>query len=160
MEDKHVLVIVRTIDAPREKVWQMCSDEEQLQKWWGQPSLGVMPYCKSDFRVDGSFHFMVELPEDMVIWGKSIYKEIVEPEKIVFDEYFSDEQGALLDTEEMPKSLITLTLESTTPENGGVGKTILTVRHEGMGVAKHTEAEYTEGWNQSLDKLVAGVKVL
>lgn len=152
MDDKHTLVIERIINAPREKVWVAFAEEDQLMKWWGQPNGGVMPFAKLDFTVGGSFHFMVELPGDMEIWGKSIYREIVEPEKLVFDEYFSNEHGDLIDDEELPKSVITITLET---EGSG---TKLTVRHEGMGVAPHTLMQYTEGWGESLDKLAAAVR--
>lgn len=151
MDDTHVLVITRTVNAPREKVWAACTQEELLMRWWGQPKEAVMPFFKLDFRVEGSFHFMVELPDDMVIWGKSVYKEIVEPEKLVFDEYFSNEHGDLLESEDLTKSLITLTLE----EDGQ--KTILTVRHEGLGVGAHTREQYKEGWGESLDRLTQAV---
>ena len=152
MDEKHILTITRTFSAPREKVWAACADEDQLMKWWGQPKDGVMPFAKLDFTVGGSFHFMVELPGDIEIWGKSIYKEIVEPERLVFDEYFSNEHGDLLDDEELPKSLITLTLAVKGNE------TELTVRHEGIGVAPHTIVQYKEGWGESLDKLAALVR--
>ena len=151
MDDKHVLVITRTLNVPREKVWAACTQEELLMRWWGQPKEAAMPFFTMDFRIGGSFHFMVELPDDIVVWGKSVYKEIVEPERLVFDEYFSNEHGDLLESEDLPKSLITLTLA----DEGG--KTTLTVRHEGLGVGAHTTAQYKEGWGESLDKLAQTV---
>lgn len=153
MDDKHVLTIERILNAPREKVWLACTDEIELSKWWGQPKDGVMPFAKLDFKEGGSFHFMVELPGDIEIWGKSVYKEIVEPERLVFDEYFSDEAGTLTDDDELPKSEITLTL---LVEGSG---TKLIVRHEGFGVAPHTILEYKEGWGESLDRLERALKL-
>ena len=152
MDDKNTLIITRTINAPREKVWAACTEEEILSRWWGQPLGAVMPFFKLDLSVGGSFHFMVELPDDITVWGKSIYREITAPEKLVFDEYFSNEHGDLLDDEDMPKSLITLTFAEEE------GKTVFTVRHEGVGIGAHTRLQYTEGWNESLDRLVATMK--
>jgi DNA-binding transcriptional ArsR family regulator len=41
-------------------------------------------------------------------WGKALYQEIVEPEKVVFIDYFSDAEGN--EVEGMPSSHITMTL--------------------------------------------------
>lgn len=146
------LVITRILDAPRERVWQACSEREQFMRWWGQPKVCTATFNNMDFRVGGSFHFKVELPTGVVMWGKSIYKEIVPRERLVLEDYYSNENGDLLDTAELPKSLITLTLE----DEGE--KTKLTVRHEGIGVGEHTIDQYRQGWNEVLDRLTQVIK--
>jgi uncharacterized protein YndB with AHSA1/START domain len=151
MEHKKELVITRVFDASRERVWKACTEEADLRKWFGQPKEGNMPYSKLDFRVGGSFHFKVELPDGVVVWGKSIYKEIVTEERLVLLDYYSNEEGDLTDTPELPRSLITLLFESEGE------KTKLTVRHEHIGIGIHTIAQYTEGWNGSLDRLAHAV---
>jgi len=42
----------------------------------------------------------------MESWGKVVYKEIVEPEKILYTDYFSDAEGNI--DENMPASEVTL----------------------------------------------------
>lgn len=42
----------------------------------------------------------------MESWGKGVYKEIVEPEKIIYTDYFSDAEGNEDDT--MPSTEITM----------------------------------------------------
>ena len=42
----------------------------------------------------------------MESWGKSVYNEIVEPEKIVYTDYFSDAEGN--SNEEMPSTVATM----------------------------------------------------
>lgn len=145
------LIIERVFDAPREKVWEAIANQEKFTKWWGQPEEGSMPYAKMDFREGGFIHFKVEFG-DTVVWGKSIFQEIVEQERLVIDDYFSDEQGTLLDTADYPKSQITLELEDL------AGKTKLTVTHEGIGKGRHTAEEYQGGWEGSLNKLEATLK--
>lgn len=147
MENKKELVITRVFDAPRERVWRAFTEEAGLRKWFGQPKDGKMTYAKLDFRVGGSFHFKVELPDDVVVWGKSVYKEIVPKERLVLDDYYSNEQGDLNDTPELPRSLITFVFES----EGA--KTKLTVRHEHIGIGIHSAQQYTQGWNECLDNL-------
>lgn len=141
------LTIARIFDAPRKRVWRACREPAELQKWWGQPKDATMPVCEIDFRVGGSFHFKVEIPDGGVVWVKAIYKEIVDEEKLVLEDYFSDENGSLLNTPDFEVSTITLVFED-------VGeKTKLTVTHKGIGSQMHTIDQYQEGWSQSLDRL-------
>lgn len=42
----------------------------------------------------------------MESWGKAVYKEIIEPEKIVYTDYFSDAEGNVNDS--MPSTEMTL----------------------------------------------------
>lgn len=148
MENK--LVIERIVKAPRGKVWSACSDRAQLQQWWGQPKGATMPICELDFRVGGVLYFKVVLPGGEAIWGKSIYKEIVEGERIVMEDHYSNEQGDMIDSAELPASTITLTLEDV---EGGGEITKLTIVHEGIGIGIHTIEQYKEGWAQVLDRL-------
>lgn len=145
------LTITRTFDASRERLWRACKEPSQLRQWWGQPKGATMPVCDVDFRVGGSFHFKVELPDGGIVWCKMIYKEIVEGKKLVLESYFSDENGTLIDTPDSPGSIITLVLE----DSGG--KTKLTVTHGGMSTEVHTVEQYKEGWDQSLDRLAASL---
>ena len=35
------MVVTRTLDAPRERVWQAWRDPNQVMKWWGTAGLHV-----------------------------------------------------------------------------------------------------------------------
>ena len=48
-----------------------------------------------DFRVGGTNHYCMRTPDGHDMWGKMVYREIVEPERIVFIQSFSDENGGL-----------------------------------------------------------------
>jgi uncharacterized protein YndB with AHSA1/START domain len=76
------LVITRTFDAPRELVFKAWTDPEHLQHWWG-PKGFTFDVAKLDFRPGGIFHYSMRSPDGHVMWGKFVYREIVEPEKIV-----------------------------------------------------------------------------
>lgn len=128
------------------QVWNACEQANTLRFWWGQPRGATMPYIELDFRVGGSLHFRVELGSGEVVWGKAIYKEIVPLEKIVIENHFSNEQGELLDSRELPASIITVTLT----EEGY--NTKITIHHEGL-TGSHTIEEYKAGWTQSLERL-------
>jgi uncharacterized protein YndB with AHSA1/START domain len=102
------LIFTKSFHAPRDLVFQMLSDSEHLSKWWG-PKFWTIPVSEMDFREGGTWHYCMESPNgDMKSWGKTFYKEIVEPERIVYVDYFSDEEGTI--NENMPGIQITLTL--------------------------------------------------
>jgi uncharacterized protein YndB with AHSA1/START domain len=144
---KNELTIVRVLNASRERVWRACREPEALKEWWGLPNGATMPFCKVDFRVGGTMHIQVELPDGAKLWFKWLYREIVEGEKQVLEQHFSDEAGRELDSAEWPASMVTLRFEDLN------GKTKLTVVHAGMASERNPIELYKEGWSQSLDRL-------
>jgi uncharacterized protein YndB with AHSA1/START domain len=82
----------RVFNAPRELVFRAWSDPEILKEWWG-PKGWTLPVCKVDFRPGAVWHYCMEGPGGEKSWGKGIYREILPPEKIVYTDVFSDEEG-------------------------------------------------------------------
>lgn len=141
------LTIVRVLNAPPEQVWRACREPEALRHWWGMPEGAVMPVCEVDFRVGGTLHYGTRRGERPMMWFVCRYLEIVEGERIVLTQHFSDENGAELDSVEWPASTITLRLENLD------GKTRLTVVHAGMASPRATVDNYRQGWSETLDRL-------
>jgi uncharacterized protein YndB with AHSA1/START domain len=112
VENDRVLVLERIFDAPRDLVFKMFKEPEHLKRWWG-PRGWEIPVCTVDFRPGGVWHYCMKCVDQnqgqffgMESWGKGVYKEIIEPEKIVYTDYFSDAEGNLNDS--MPSTKITL----------------------------------------------------
>ncbi|MBT2763598.1 SRPBCC domain-containing protein [Paenibacillus sp. ISL-20] len=108
-----VLVLERVFNAPRELVFKVFTDGEHLKQWWG-PRGWEVTVSKMDFRPGGSWHYCMKCLDKnqgdfygMESWGKSVYQEIEEPEKIVLIDYFSDAEGAI--AEGMPAPISTIT---------------------------------------------------
>ncbi len=99
------IVMERTFDAPRERVFAAWKNADAIKKWWG-PREYPTTYCTVDFRVGGEWHYCMTGPNGEEAWGKSIYLEIVEPERIVYRDLFSDEQGN--EMTDMPSFAITV----------------------------------------------------
>lgn len=99
-------VMERVFDAPRELVFKAWSDPQHLAQWWG-PKGWTLPVCNMDFRPGGVWHYCMRGPEGEEGWGKAVYREIVEPERIVYVDSFADAEGNAL--EGMPETLITVT---------------------------------------------------
>ena len=98
------ILITRTFAAPRAVVWQMWTKAEHLQHWWG-PEGWTLPVCEIDFRPGGSWFYCMQGP-DMQSCGKATYLEIEAPERIVYEDAFTDADGNTL--AEMPVGHITL----------------------------------------------------
>ena len=99
VENDKVLVLERVFDAPRELVFKMFKEPEHLKRWWG-PRGWELTVCNVDFRPGGAWHYCMKCVDEkqgkfygMESWGKQVYKEIVEPEKIAYTDYFSDAEG-------------------------------------------------------------------
>lgn len=112
VEDDRVLVLERIFDAPRDLVFSMFKEPEHLQNWWG-PRGWELPVCHMDFRPGGVWHYCMKCADrgqgqffGMESWGKGMYKEIIEPEKIVYVDVFSDAEGQT--NEDMPATEVTL----------------------------------------------------
>lgn len=112
VENDRVLVIERIFNAPRDLVFTMFKDENHLKHWWS-PKGWELSFCKVDFQPYGTWHYCMKCNNqadgqfsDMESWGKAVYKEIIEPEKIVFTDYFSDSEGIVDDS--LPATEITM----------------------------------------------------
>jgi uncharacterized protein YndB with AHSA1/START domain len=87
-------VITRTVDAPRDKVWQAWTEPERLKHWWG-PKGFACTHCTVDLRPGGLMHYCLRAPDGQEIWGRFIYREVVKPQKLVFVVAFSDLKGRI-----------------------------------------------------------------
>ncbi|QMV41501.1 SRPBCC domain-containing protein [Cohnella cholangitidis] len=112
VENERVLVLERVFDAPRDLVFQMFKEPEHLKHWWG-PRGWELTVCTVDFQPDGVWHYCMKCVDrnqgqfyGMESWGKAVYKEIAEPEKIVYTDYFSDAEGNTNET--MPSTVVSL----------------------------------------------------
>ncbi len=74
------IMMVREFDAPRTLVFEAMSTCEHLYRWWGPANTEL--HCKMDFRVGGSYHFILKRPDGSLHPFKGEFTEIEIPEKI------------------------------------------------------------------------------
>ncbi|MFZ4814663.1 MAG: SRPBCC family protein [Phototrophicaceae bacterium] len=105
------LVVSRTFNAPRDLVWRAWTQSEHLTQWWG-PTDWKVTVSQMDFRVGGHWLYCMAgppsegSPEIIESWGKSVYLEITPQTSFVYEDYFVDSTGAVI--EGMPVSTSTL----------------------------------------------------
>jgi uncharacterized protein YndB with AHSA1/START domain len=104
--------------------------------------------------VGGTYLNCMRSPEGENYWSTGVYREIIEPERIVYTDSFSDAEGNVVPASYYEMSgewplelLVTVTFEEYESK-----KTKLTLKH--TGIPTDEDRDLTEaGWNESFDKL-------
>ena len=72
----HDLTLTRILDAPRELVFRVWTDETHLARWWG-PSGFTNPVCEIDVRVGGAWRIVMRAPDGTEYPCQGVYLEII-----------------------------------------------------------------------------------
>jgi uncharacterized protein YndB with AHSA1/START domain len=141
------IVIRRTLDAPRDLVFQMFTEPRHLAQFWG-PKITHVSVCEVDARVGGAFRVDMRGPDGAVYSCTGTYREIVPPERIVYAATTADDNpcgGGL-----PPRSTVTITFAA----EGD--KTRITIHAKLQSLADREAAiagGFNQGWLDSLDRL-------
>lgn len=99
----------RVFDAPRDLVWKAWTEPERIAQWWG-PRGFTTTVKEMDVKPGGAWLYCMYSPEFMPdgsgACGKSVYSQVVAPEKLVYTDYFTDEDGKVNET--MPVLQVTV----------------------------------------------------
>lgn len=137
------LVITRSFDASRDRVFDAWLDPAQIAKWIGPRSIRAET-LESNPKVGGLYRIHmrgVDGSNGPIVSG--VYREIVRPERLVFTWSWETAHSQGMPGDE---TLVTLIFR----ERGG--KTEMTLRHEGFA-AKESRDSHDKGWSGSFDKL-------
>jgi uncharacterized protein YndB with AHSA1/START domain len=77
------IVITRDFNASRELVWEAMTNPRHVVNWWGPRGFSTT-IEKMVFRVGGEWKHVMCGPDGVKYPNKSVFKEIVKPERIVF----------------------------------------------------------------------------
>ena len=153
-------VISRVFDAPRDLLWKCFTEPERMKQWWGPKGFTVL-VSKMDLRPGGTYLYGMRTPDGKDMWGRMVYREIVPPEKIVFINSFSDEQGGLTRHPMAPTWPMEMLSIFTFEEQPG-GKTRFTVRWSPYNATAEEQAAFDKGhdsmnmgWSGTLEQLGA-----
>ncbi|MEO0565920.1 MAG: SRPBCC domain-containing protein, partial [Chloroflexota bacterium] len=104
------ITVKRTFDAPRDNVWAAFTQCEYLVQWWA-PEGWSLTECEMDLRPGGSWRYCMFGPisdtETMESRGLATFREIIEPEQLVYKDVFAD--ADYNPVEGMPIASITVT---------------------------------------------------
>ena len=138
--DNNTIHITKVFDAPIEKVWDALTNPESL-KQWKSPEGMTTPDAQVDLHVDGKYAITMA-GEHAGPTGKvtvrGIYKQIVEPTKLVFTWQWEGQDE---------KTKITIELKELSDT-----KTEMNFRHEGF-TDNESRNSHRSGWNSTFEKL-------
>ena len=78
-DDDPVVIIERTLDAPRELVWEAFTNPEHITHWFGGTGF-TSPACTMDVRPGGLWRHVLRAPNGFEFTIESIFLEVVRPE--------------------------------------------------------------------------------
>ena len=149
---RDAVVIERTLDAPAALIWQMWTEPEHFEAWYG-PDGATITVARMDVRVGGTRLVRMEMQTPngtMQMWFTGEYREVVENKRLVYTESMSDENGNVLSPTDMgmPEGHPTTTeiiveLESVS------GRTKMLMTHAGVP----EDSPGAAGWTMAFDKL-------
>jgi len=135
------LTITRVFDAPREHVWKEWTEPERFADWYGGTEAEVpVSTVSMDVRVGGAWRAtMFAGPGRREIHWKGEYREVVEPERLVFT--VSDQPGD--DAYELVIVVLT---------DLGDGRTQMLLQQRGHMSAEQYERA-GQGWSGFFDRM-------
>jgi uncharacterized protein YndB with AHSA1/START domain len=148
------LVVERVFDAARERVFDVFTKPEHLQKWWG-PKMASIPLAEYDARPGGKVFIGERYPDGAMSYLAGVVREIERPSRLVFAIHFANEKRervsppahsglpAAWDGEIV--SIVTFSAEGR--------RTRVTIRTERSGVTAEWSEKARGGWGEALDKL-------
>jgi uncharacterized protein YndB with AHSA1/START domain len=135
------IAVVRIFDAPRERVWKEWTEPERFADWFGGGEAEVpLATVSMDVRKGGRLRAtMFAGPGRREIHWKGEYREVVEPERLVFT--LSDQPG------EEAYELITVVLTDL-----GDGRTELRFEQHGS-LSPEQYGRAGDGWSSFFDRM-------
>lgn len=153
-------VISRVVDAPCDLVWKAFTEPERMQQWFSPKGFTVIT-ADMDFRPGGRYLYGMRGPDGSEMWGKSAYREIVKPERIVFIHSFSDPEGGTTRHPGHPAWPLEMLATYEFEEQPG-GKTRVTIRWKAYNATPEEQNIFDTnhdsmrmGWGGTLEQLVA-----
>ncbi|MFD2614271.1 SRPBCC family protein [Paenibacillus gansuensis] len=142
MQDREI-VINRTLNAPRELVWEAWTRPEHLNHWWG-PEGFTITLQEFELKTGGVWKYVMHGPDGVDYPNHNVFIEVRQPERLVYSAGDGDEdspgqfQTTVTFAEEGVKTLVNMRMLFKTAE-------------ERNYVVKEYGA--IEGGNQTLDRL-------
>lgn len=134
------LRITRVFNAPRHLVFKAWTAPYRIMQWWGPRGTETVS-CEMDFRPGGLWRTRSKAPSGHEYGSRSVFREIIEPERLVFTFAWEDADGW-----PTSETLVTITFAE---QNG---KTLLTF-HQGVFESVSSRDAHAEGWRGFFDLL-------
>ena len=145
------IVINRTFDAPRKKVWQAWTEPNQIEEWWG-PHGFTTRVDEMDFKPGGHFKYTMLDKDENEYPSVGVFQKITASKCIVATDEFGDSDK---NEKAAPEGLPTGMVNTTSFDDvGEQTKVTISIMHQSVADRKkHEEMGVVEGFKQQMDKL-------
>lgn len=148
------LVIERVFDAPRERVFEVFTRPEHIQKWWG-PKMVENPVAEFDARPGGAMFIAERDAGGATLYLAGVVREIERPSRLVFAFHYVNEKRERITPPArsgLPAAWADeiVTTVALSAEDSRTRVTITTHLSEEMLV---WGSRAREGWAETLDKI-------
>ena len=131
--------LVRTMPAPRARVFEMHADPQQFARWWGPRGFSTKS-VEIDLRVGGRYRIAMQPPEGDAFWLAGQFLEVDAPARLrytfVYDEPDPEDR----------ETVVTFALAD-------LGATTEVVVEQGQFATERRRALHEQGWTDTLDRL-------
>jgi uncharacterized protein YndB with AHSA1/START domain len=135
------LTIERAFDAPRALVWQAWADPKRMVQWMG-PRAHPAVHLEGHFQVGGKWRGCLRGEDNEELWHGGEYREIAEPERLVFTFYWEGDDG-------QPENVMLIALTFT---ELGPKRTKMTMLQTRFRDAEQRD-RHRGGWSSTFDRL-------
>lgn len=154
LENK-TLIIERTFDASKEKLWRAYADKEWFEKWWG-PEGWQTTTKEFDFKPEGKIHYGMKCVDEnqgewfgQESWGIMQFQTIDELNSFSALDHFSDESGTIND--QMPSQRFEV--EFVDEGNGKTRLVSRSITDTAEQLEELVKLGMVEGFNSQLNRL-------
>ena len=152
--ENKTLIIERTFDAPKEKLWRAYADKDWFEKWWGPE--GWETTAKTfDFRDGGTIHYGMKCVDEhqgewfgQESWGLMILRDVNEPHSFAALDHFCDADGNI--NTDMPSQTFEVEFIEADGKTTLVSRSVLNTVEELEVMLK---TGMVEGFSSQLNKL-------
>lgn len=114
--DPRDLSVSRLIRASREQVFDVWTQPDHIKNWWG-PEGFTNTISKMDVVPGGEWHLVMHGPDGKDYKNKSVFKEVVRPERLVIDHVSGPKYEMTVTFEEKGKdTLLTISMRFETAQ--------------------------------------------
>lgn len=143
------LVIERTVPVPVELVWRAWTEPELLKQWFC-PKPWQVTECEIDLRPGGRFYTFMKGPEEgQAFPNEGCYLEVHHERRLVFTDSLAPGYRP------KAESFMTAFVEMSPTEDGGTRYVAIARHGSPETVKQHEEMGFFEGWNTTIDQMVA-----
>jgi uncharacterized protein YndB with AHSA1/START domain len=155
LENK-TLIIERTFNAPKEKLWRAYADKKWFEAWWG-PEGWETTTKEFDFTVGGKIHYCMKCVDQnqgdwfgQESWGLMTIEQIDAPNSFVAQDSFSNSEGTA-DTS-MPRQKFAVELVEDAGQTTLVSKSVTETIEQ---LEELIKLGMVEGFSSQLNRLEA-----